>query len=166
MTNNDVLRRLCYALNMNDTTTMQILKLTGHEIAQSTVTAFFKKEGEKGHIECSDKILLAFCDGLICHKRGKKGEPPGQSKEMSDPPITNNLILKKMRIALDLKEPDMLEILKLAKVEISKSEIAALFRREGHKNYRKCGDQFLQGFIAGVAIRQGRLQKQASSKNS
>jgi len=71
----------------------------------------------------------------------------------SDTQLTNNTILKKLRIALELKEDDMLAILRLAGVEISKHELTALFRKEGHKNYKECGDQFLRKFLKGLSIR-------------
>ncbi len=67
--------------------------------------------------------------------------------------MTNNTILKKLRIALELKDTDMIEILKLADFEISKSELSALFRKEDHRNYKECGDQLLRRFLDGLVIR-------------
>jgi uncharacterized protein YehS (DUF1456 family) len=77
---------------------------------------------------------------------------PGETRK-PDSRLTNNAILKKIRIALELKEDDMLAILKLADVDLSKSELTALFRKEGHKNYKECGDQFLRKFLRGISIR-------------
>ena len=91
-------------------------------------------------------------DGLILLKRGRKEMKPGETRK-SVSRLTNNAILKKIRIALELKEEDMLGILKLADIDISKSELTALFRREGHKNYKECGDQFLRKFLKGLTIR-------------
>jgi uncharacterized protein YehS (DUF1456 family) len=91
-------------------------------------------------------------DGLILHKRGKKETEPGQVKKAASP-LTNNAILKKLRIALELKEDDMIGVLKLADIAVSKSELTALFRKEGHKNYKECGDQFLRNFLNGLFIR-------------
>jgi uncharacterized protein YehS (DUF1456 family) len=93
-----------------------------------------------------------FLDGLILHKRGRKEIKPGETRK-PDSRLTNNTILKKLRIALELKEDDMLGILKLADVDISKSELTALFRKEGHKNYKECGEQFLRKFLKGLSIR-------------
>ncbi len=152
MTNNDILRRLRYALNINDSTMVEIFKLSEHEIEQSTLTDILKKEDEKGYIDCSDNVMEYFLDGLILHKRGKKEIKSGQAKKLGAP-LTNNTILKKLRIALELKEDDMLGILKLANIIVSKSELTALFRREGHKNYKVCGDQFLRNFLKGLTIR-------------
>jgi uncharacterized protein YehS (DUF1456 family) len=152
MTNNDILRQLRYALNINDSTMIEIFKLSDHEIEQSSVTGILKKEDEEGFALCSDDVLRYFLDGLILHKRGRKEMRLGETRK-SDSQLTNNAILKKLRIALELKEDDMLGILKLANVDISKHELTALFRKEGHKNYKECGDQFLRNFLKGLSIR-------------
>ncbi len=152
MTNNDILRRLRYTLNINDSTMIEIFKLADHEIEQSNLTGLLKKEDEEGFVNCSDDVLGYFLDGLILHKRGRKEIKPGETRK-PDSRLTNNTILKKLRIALELKEDDMLEILKLDNVDISKSELMALFRKEGHKNYKECGDQFLRKFLKGLSIR-------------
>jgi uncharacterized protein YehS (DUF1456 family) len=67
--------------------------------------------------------------------------------------MTNNYILWKFRIALQLKDSDIIDILKLADFEITRTELSALFRREDHKNYRQCGDQILRRFLDGLIIR-------------
>jgi uncharacterized protein YehS (DUF1456 family) len=67
--------------------------------------------------------------------------------------MKNNDILKKIRIALNLKDTDIIDILKLADFEISKTELSALFRKEDHKNYKECGDQILRRFLNGLIIR-------------
>ena len=152
MTNNDMLRRIRYALNINDSTMIEIFKLSGSEMEQSTLTGLLRKEDEKGCVECSDAVMKLFLDGLILHKRGRQEIKPEQTKK-PEPLLTNNAILKKLRIALELKEDDMLGILKLAEFDISKSELTALFRKEGHKNFRECGDQFLRNFLNGLTVR-------------
>ena len=152
MNNNDILRQLRYALNMNDSTMIEIFKLADHEIGQSILTGLLRKEDEEGFVNCGDAVLGYFLDGLILFKRGRKEMNPGETRR-PDPRLTNNIILKKLRIALELKEDDMLAVLKLAEVDISKSELSALFRKEGHKNYKECGDQFLRKFLKGLSIR-------------
>jgi uncharacterized protein YehS (DUF1456 family) len=72
---------------------------------------------------------------------------------MGEKAMTNNEILKKLRIALELKDTDIMEILKLADFEISKSEVSALFRKPDHRNYKVCGDQILRNFLNGLIIR-------------
>jgi len=152
MTNNDILRQLRYALNINDSTMIEIFKLADHEIEQSKLTGLLKKEDEEGFVNCGDAVLGYFLDGLILRKRGRKEIKPGETRK-PDSRLTNNAILKKLRIALELKEDDMLATLRLSNVDISKSELTALFRKEGHKNYKECGDQFLREFLKGLSIR-------------
>ena len=152
MINNDILRQLRYALNINDSTMIEIFKLADHEIEQSNLTGLLKKEDEEGFVNCGDAVLGYFLDGLILRKRGRKEIKPGETRK-PDSRLTNNAILKKLRIALELKEDDMLAVLRLADVDISKSELTALFRKEGHKNHKECGDQFLRKFLKGLSIR-------------
>ena len=152
MDNNDILRQLRFALNMNDVTMVEIFKLAGHEIEPSRVTVLLKKEDEEGFVHCGNALLGSFLDGLIIYKRGRRETKPGGTKK-PDPRLTNNAILKKLRIALELKEDDMLAVLRRADVEISKPALTALFRKEGHKNYKECGDQFLRKFLRGISLR-------------
>ena len=67
--------------------------------------------------------------------------------------LTNNDILKKIRIALELQESDILEILSLAHFDLSHTELRALFRNPDHRNYKECGDQLLRRFLDGLIIR-------------
>jgi uncharacterized protein YehS (DUF1456 family) len=151
--NNDILRRFRYALNISDVTMLEIFALSGHAIEPSMLADLLKKEDEKGFVECSSEVMTFFLDGLIVQKRGKTEAKPGQAIR-ADSPLTNNAILKKLRIALEFKEEDMLETLKLGGMEISKSELSALFRKKGHKHYKECGDQFLRTFLKGLAVHQ------------
>ncbi len=151
MTNNDILRRIRYALDLHDTTLIELCQLGGHVLKPSLVTALLKKEEDEGFLACSDLVMGAFLNGLIIQKRGpKKNEPDIEEVPL---PITNNIILKKLRIALELQEDDLLDILELAECGITKPKLNALFRKEGHKNYRECGNQFLRSFLKGLALR-------------
>jgi uncharacterized protein YehS (DUF1456 family) len=67
--------------------------------------------------------------------------------------ITNNDIMKKLRVALHLRDTDIVAILKLADFEVSETELSALFRREDHPKYVPCGDQLLRRFLDGLIIR-------------
>ncbi len=66
--------------------------------------------------------------------------------------MTNNDTLKKLRVALKLRDEDIIEILNLADFSASKSEVNALFRSEDHPNYKECGDQILRYFLNGLII--------------
>ena len=88
--------------------------------------------------------------GFIIKKRGiREDSKPPAKPEL----LTNNIILKKLRIALTLRDVDIIEIMSLANVEVSKTELSALFRREGHKNYKECGNQFLRYFLKGLTLK-------------
>jgi uncharacterized protein YehS (DUF1456 family) len=67
-------------------------------------------------------------------------------------PLTNNDILKKLRVALSLKDTDVIEIMKLVDFKVTKSEINAFYQKEGSANYMPCGDQFLRNFLNGLVI--------------
>ncbi len=66
--------------------------------------------------------------------------------------MTNNDILKKLRVALKLRNDDIAHILGLAGFKATKSELDALFRNESHPNYKPCGDQLLRNFLNGLII--------------
>ena len=152
MTNNDILRRLRYALDIKDLTMVEIFKLSEYEIARSDLIDLLKKEEEEGYVDCSDEVIVLFLDGLIIHKRGNGEMAPGHV-EKRDLPLTNNGILKKLRIALKFREDEMLSTLKLAGMCLSKSELSALFRKEGQRHYKECGDQILRNFLKGLTTR-------------
>jgi len=152
MTNNDVFRRLRYAINLNNQNVVEVFRLSGLKMGQSDITALVKKEDEEGYLECSDLVLEAFLDGLIAYKRGKREGEPDKAKEATDH-LTNNDILKKIRIALALKEDEMLALFKLAQFPTSKSELSAVFRAKGQENYKQCGDQMLRNFLRGLTMK-------------
>lgn len=66
--------------------------------------------------------------------------------------MTNNDILKKLRVALSLKNTDIINILKLVDFNITESELGAFFRAEDHPNFKPCGDQLLRNFLNGLII--------------
>jgi len=152
MNNNDILRRVRYALDISNPAMIDIFKLSGCTLELPTLLKLLKKEEEEDFISCSNPLLSFFLDGLIIHRRGRRDSADDQVPK-PDAAFNNNAILKKLRIALDLKEDDMLAIMKLAGVTLSKSELSALFRNKGHKHYKECGDQFLRNFLQGLTIR-------------
>ena len=152
MANNEILRSIRDALELDAATMIQIFKEAGREVGLSAIDAFLKTEDEDGYIPCSNPIMGFFLDGLIIHNRGKQaGSPAPAEKPLAE--LSNNAILKKLRIALDLKEDDLAGIFKLAGTVITKHELTALFRKPGHKHYKECTDQLLRAFIKGVALR-------------
>ncbi len=160
MTNNDILKRLRFALDMSDFSLTEVVKLGGKEISESELILYFKKEDEEDYKNCSNSVLTSFLDGLILKKRGPRknsGKETPESTGINIPDVSsvkssprNNSVMKKLRIALELKEADIIEIFKKVDFRISKSELSALFRRSDHKNFRECGDQMLRNFIQGL----------------
>lgn len=149
MNNNDILRRLRYALSLNDANVINIFKTANYNITQEELTNYLKKEKEEGFVECEDDVFDLFLTGLIEVKRGKQ---ENQTTPLNYR-LTNNVILRKMRIALELKDVDMLELLKLGDMTLSKSELSALFRNESHPNFKSCGDQVIRNFLKGLTVK-------------
>ena len=156
MTNNNLLRRLRYALKLNGETIAGLCTLGGHEIGPIDVLKLLKKEEETGFVICDDTVMGAFLDGLIISRRGAHDPKPG-SAATTDMALNNNLIMRKLRIALELNDEAMLGILGKAGVQLSKSELSAMFRTEGHRNYKPCGDQILRNFIQGLTLGGGNI---------
>jgi uncharacterized protein YehS (DUF1456 family) len=150
MLNNDVLRSLRYTLDISDAQMVDIIKLSGKQVAPSDLVAMLKKEDEEGFTPCDDELMAHFLDGLVFFKRGKDDSRPAQPLEL---PVTNNMVLKKLRVAFELKEDDMHTIMNSVDCPVSKPEMSALFRKFGHSNYRTCGDQFLRNFLKGLTLR-------------
>ncbi len=149
MTNNDIMRRLRYIFNYNDSKMMALCGLAGHSVTREQISDWLKKEDDPAYKACSDTQMAIFLNAIITDKRGKR-EGPQPEPEKS---LTNNAIFMKLKIALNLKAEDVLEIMELAGMAISKHELSALFRKPGHKHYRECKDQILRNFLKGMQIK-------------
>lgn len=150
MLNNDILRSLRYTLKMNNNDIVATLALADVEVSAEHMAQYIKKEEDEGFKRCPDLVLSSFLNGLIYARRGKdESQPPLKA----DRKITNNIVLKKLRIAFELKTDDLLAILTEQQFRVSMPEITAMMRAPEHKNYRECGDQFLRYFLKGLATR-------------
>jgi uncharacterized protein YehS (DUF1456 family) len=149
MVNNDVLRRVRYIFDFNDSKMIAIYGLADHHVSREEVSAWLKKEGDEDYEECSDLLMAAFLNGLITDMRGAKD---GQ-KSVVEKRLTNNMIFMKLKIALSLKAEDVMAILALADFKISKHELSAFFRKPEHKHYRECKDQILRNFLKGLQLK-------------
>jgi uncharacterized protein YehS (DUF1456 family) len=148
MTHNDVLRSIRYLLNIGDAAIIDIIRLGDGEVSRAEIVAFLKKEDEDGYQACGDEVMARFLNGLVTYKRGKdQGRPPPPVEV----PVTNNIVLKKLRAAFELKDGDMIALLESTGLRVSKTELSAFFRRPDHRNYRDCGDQFLRNLLRGLA---------------
>jgi uncharacterized protein YehS (DUF1456 family) len=151
MDNNYILRSLRYALNINDATMLKIFALGGYKTNEPDIISLLKKEDDKDLLVCSNDVMRSFLDGLIIHKRGVQENKTGSPEKQTA--LNNNVILKKIRIALNFKEDEMLATFKLAGLDVKKPELTAIFRRPDHKNYKECGDQFIRNFLRGLTLK-------------
>lgn len=149
MTNNDTLRRIRYTFDINDEDMIKIFSLADYEVTREQVSNWLKKDEAESFVEIYDKELAIFLNGFINYKRGKK-EGPQPIPEKS---LSNNIVLRKLKIALNLRDDDMLKIFDLADLRVSKGELSALFRKPTDSRFRKCKDQFLRNFIHGLQIK-------------
>ena len=150
MTNNDFLRRLRYALNLKDNIMVQICQKGNIIVTREDVIDYLKKDIDEGLKKLSNNDLISFLDGLIIQKRAKKEDGTPVPKIKVTKNNLNNILLRKLRIALAFKSYDMIRIFKLGGIEISEGELSALFRREDHKNYKECGDKYVRVFLKGL----------------
>lgn len=146
MTNNDILRRLRYILDLSDSMMITVFGQADLEVDREQISNWLKRDDDPDYQNCYDKQLAIFLNGLINYRRGKKegAQPKPETR------LTNNIILKKLRIAFDLKSEDMLEIIDNAGLALSKHELSAFFRKPDHKHYRECKDQVLRNFLQGL----------------
>lgn len=149
MTNNDILRSLRYVLNVRDAKLVEILALAHHRVALADIVDYLKDEEEEGFRPCPDEVLGAFLNGLILYERGNDPKHPLQPFQGR---ITNNLVLKKLRVAFEFKDTDLIELIERSgTLKVSKAELGAFFRSPDHRNYRPCGDQYLRNLLKALS---------------
>jgi len=146
LSTNKILYRIQKALNLTQKEILETYKLENHEITSSDVESLLKRHQDKGFKLCSYEELGLFLDGLVTLKRG----PSPKKNSDETVALTNNLILKKLRIALKLKESETEIIFGLADIELTKQQLASLFRKETHKNFKPCSDELLMAFLEGL----------------
>lgn len=146
MTNNDILRRIRYTFDLKDNAMSEIFSLADLNVTDVQVTGWLKKEDDESFVELSDTELAIFLNGFINFKRGKReGEQPKPEDKLS-----NNIVFQKLRIALNMKAEDILDVLQLIDFRLSKHELSAFFRKPDNKHYRECKDQVLRNFLLGL----------------
>lgn len=148
MINNDILRRLRYTFDLKDSAVIDILALADVDVTEEQVAAWLKREEDDGFLKMNDSEMIAFLNGFINVKRGKRdgAHPPLEER------LNNNMVLQKLRIALNLQAEGVLHMLELADFRLSKHELSAFFRKPGNKNYRECKDQVLRKFLLGIQL--------------
>lgn len=143
------MRRIRYTFDFDDSKMIEIFAAADFDATRAQISDLLKKEDDPEYKVCSDKVLAIFLNGLINDKRGKKeGEQPEPEEK-----LTNNIIFTKLKIALNLKADEILDILDMVEVDISKHELSAFFRKSTHKNFRACQDQVLRKFLKGMQLK-------------
>jgi uncharacterized protein YehS (DUF1456 family) len=150
MTNNDILRSIRNMLEVNNSKIVEICALDGLTIPKTEIENFMRSDEDPEYVACPDGIMVHFLDGLIFYLRGKDESRPPMPKEL---PVSNNLVMKKLRVAFQLKEEEMLSLINDSGMKFSKSELSAILRKKGHDNYRVCGDQVLRYFLKGLTTK-------------
>jgi uncharacterized protein YehS (DUF1456 family) len=149
MTNNDVFRRVRYIFDFDDDKMIALFALADQEVSKEQIRNWLKKEDAPDYKECPDRDLATFLNGLIIDKRGRKDGPFPDP----DAPLSNNMILMKLKIALNLKAEDLIQLLNSVELRISKHELSAFFRRPTHKHYIECKDQILRNVLKGMQLK-------------
>jgi len=155
MTTNKILKKLQHILAADEEKMHHIFTLGGYELPKERVLGYLSEEGDKAFLDCGYEALGHFMDGLIVHKRGASDKKNASEDVVA---LDNNLILKKLRIAYELKEVDLYAIFHAVEIDISKTELNALFRKIGHKNYRTCPNSILELFLDGLEICEQELE--------
>lgn len=148
MDNNDILRRIRYTFDFDDYKMIEIFELAGHQVKRADISNWLKKEDEAFFQELRDVDFASFLNGLIVEKRGKReGPSPIPEKQLN-----NNIVLMKLKIALNLKTEDIQEMFKSINKKISAHELSAFLRNPKKPQYRACNDQYLRNFLSAMQV--------------
>jgi uncharacterized protein YehS (DUF1456 family) len=146
LTNNDIFRRIRYTFDLKDNTIVDIFALAEVTVTRPQVTAWLKKDEDDAFVTMKNRELAAFLNGFISFKRGKRDGPQPAPESQ----LNNNMVFQKLRIALNMKAEDILEVFEQEGLPLSSHELSAFFRKPSHKNYRECKDQMLRNFLMGI----------------
>lgn len=173
MNNNDTVIRIRYVFDLKDKDVQKIFELGELSFSLEEVRKILTKSKDDSYfhddveletidtmevnIPCTNEMLERFLNGFIIYKRGPQRTKPGAT---ASAPLTiesdksvNNVMLKKLKIALGLTGDDVIAIFKSVDVSISKSELGGLLRKEGHKHYRYCGDNYARKFLKALTLK-------------
>lgn len=142
----EILQSLKDILGLNRSQMLHIYRLEEFPITQERVDSILKNHSKRDSAQATYEELGVFLDGLIIYKRGLQKE----TKSSDDIVLTNNLILKKIRAALNLKELEINLIFELADYKITKSGIKDLFRSSSSPKLKECTNNTLRAFLEGL----------------
>lgn len=149
MTNNYILRRLRYTFDFNDNTVISIFAKGNLSVTREQISAWMKKDDDPDYVRCTDQEFAHFLNGLIIEKRGAKDDQPPKAEFA----LNNNIILRKLKIAFNMIDQDILDLLDTANFRLGKSELSAFFRKPDHRHYRECQNQVLRNVLQGLEMK-------------
>ena len=149
MNYNDILKRIRFTFDLSDDSVISIFGLGGLPTTRAEISNWMKAEDDEQFANLEDEKLAHFLNGFIVEKRGERDGPKAETEKR----LTNNIILRKLIIALNLKSDDAIALFELADMHLSKHELSAFFRKPSSPKYRQCKDQFLRNFIHGMQIK-------------
>jgi len=139
MHNHEWVARLRETMALTDEVLGEVLAAGGAPATPEDVAAF-------ADVPLSDDQSRALLDGLIAWRRGPSPPRPG-----TPPDVSGNLVLKKLRIALDLQEPDLVKLFAAGGLQVGPRAVRPWFRRASSKHYKRVDDEVLTAFFAGLA---------------
>ena len=149
MENKQLLQTLRHALSLSEPDMAGIFSLSGYAPGDDELATLLNDNAADDADICPDIVIRSFLEGLILSERGPRDD--GATIAIEDSPLSNNQTLKKLRIAFNFQEEDMLAIFEEGGATLSSREFSALFRREKNKHFRPCSDELLQSFLAGLS---------------
>lgn len=142
MNTNATFKKIIQALCLDPAQVEALFQGSGLGLGQADIENILNARGGK---PMPAYVLATFLNNLIAAKRGKKADAAEQINKHQK--LTNNDVLKKLRIAFNLHEQDVRDVLALATIELTKSDLSALFRKPDNTHYKACDDELLADFI-------------------
>jgi len=159
MNHNELMRNLRRMLAVNEEGLAEIYALSGNTLEPDALKGRLRQSNEPDYVECEEATVAHLLEAMILHLRG---QTPGAAAPALQLPLTNNHILKKLRIAYNLKDVDMHALFEDAGQPLGKQQLKSLFRSADNKNYLPCSDKLLRMFLKALAKRaRGEIQPQA-----
>jgi uncharacterized protein YehS (DUF1456 family) len=154
------MRRLRYTFNFNDKQMVALFASADVVVTREQISQWLKKDDDSDFVSLFDTQLAIFLNGFINNKRGKK---PG-AQVAPEKRLTNNIILTKLKIALNLQAEELIALLGEVGFRLSKPELSAFSRKVGHQHYRECKDQVLRNLLQAIdnkyhVERTGKIEK-------
>jgi uncharacterized protein YehS (DUF1456 family) len=148
VTHNTILDTVRASLKLTDAKVLECFTLGGSTLSPEALADVTPKVQGEAETVMTDALLAAFLDGLIVSRRGPT--PSSSSQDDAVVELTNNTILKKLRIALNLQAEGMLKLFDAGGKTLTRGELTVLFRKPTHKHYKACGDELFLAFFEGM----------------